>query len=90
MPRQIISRRLESTFKQVSVAKDPPEIPMFGDTSCKRKWMDAIKAHFALLKGSSGLPIGYVTREDDDPPAVLKKVLVNHPLKKQLLSKWQA
>ena len=59
-------KKVGEYFKQVSVAKDPPEIPKFGDTSCKRKWMDAIKAHFALLKGSSGLPVGYVTREDND------------------------
>ena len=45
---------------------DPVEIPKFGDSNCKRQWTDAIKAHFALKKGASGLPLGYVTRDNDE------------------------
>jgi hypothetical protein len=29
-------------FTKVSKGKDPPEIPKFGDTSCKRKWIEPI------------------------------------------------
>ena len=72
-------------FTKVSKAKDPPDIPKFGDTSCKRKWIDAIKDHLALLKGASGLPVSYIAREEDDPPLVLE-ALGKPSFEEQLLS----
>jgi hypothetical protein len=45
---------------------DPDEIPKFGDTNCKRQWLDAMRAHFALKEGAAGVPMGYVTRDSDE------------------------
>ena len=51
---------------------DPDEetIQVYRDNLHKRVWFESINTFLASKKGSSGMPIAYLTRESRNPPAV--------------------
>ena len=52
---------------------DPDEetVQVFRDNLNKRVWFESINTFLASKKGSSGMPIAYLTRENRNPPAAL-------------------
>ena len=51
---------------------DPDEgtVQVYRDNLNKRVWFESINTFLASKKGSSGMPIAYLTRENRNPPAV--------------------
>ena len=53
------------------LGSDPDEetVQVYRDNLNKRVWFESINTFLASKKGSSGMPIAYLTREDRNPPA---------------------
>ena len=54
------------------LGSDPDEetVQVYRDNLNKRVWFESINTFLASKKGSSGMPIAYLTRESRNPPAV--------------------
>ena len=52
--------------------EDPDEgtVQAYRDNLNKRVWFESINTYLGSKKGSSGMPIAYLTRENRNPPAV--------------------
>ena len=61
--------QVTSWMESLTDDSDESTVDKYKDGVNKRNWLESIQGYLATVKGAAKMPIAYVIRESDDPPA---------------------